>query len=198
VALLRALQLAVTLVDLSAVDSAFRFDIRYATDRNFLGRPVYREARAFLRPGVAEALKGANADLRAHGFGLLVFDAYRPLSVTRTFWEEVPKEKRRFVANPARGSMHNRGCAVDVSLYDLATGREMEMPSAYDEMTARASPAYPGGSPEARARRDRLRSALEARGFRVNRGEWWHFDHETCPRYDVLDLTFEEIARPKE
>ena len=127
-----------------------------------------------------------------------MFDAYRPLSVTRTFWEEVPKEKRRFVANPARGSMHNRGCAVDVSLYDRATGREVEMPSPYDEMTARASPSYAGGPPEARARRDLLRSALEARGFRVNRGEWWHFDHETCPLYDVLDLSFAEIDAAKE
>lgn len=197
-AFLCSLRLAATLVDLAAVDPTFHFDIRYATERNFLGRPVYREARAFLRPGVAEALKGANAALEAHGVGLLVFDAYRPRSVTRTFWEEVPKEKRRFVANPARGSMHNRGCAVDVSLYDLSTGGEVEMPSAYDEMTARAASAYQGGPPEARARRDLLRSALEARGFRVNRGEWWHFDHETCPLYDALDLTFEEIAAPKE
>jgi D-alanyl-D-alanine dipeptidase len=198
VALFHALRLAATLVDLVAVDVTLRFDIRYATERNFLGRPVYPAARAFLRPGVAEALKGASTALRAQGFGLLVFDAYRPLSVTRTFWEELPKEKRRFVANPARGSMHNRGCAVDVSLYDLATGREMEMPSAYDETTARAATNYSGGSPEARARRDLLRSALEARGFRVNRGEWWHFDHETCPRYDLLDLTFEEIDGMKE
>jgi zinc D-Ala-D-Ala dipeptidase len=198
VALLSALRLAATLVDLLAVDATLRLDIRYATARNFLGRPVYPEARAFLRPPVAEALKGANTALRAQGFGLLVFDAYRPRSVTRIFWEELPKEKRRFVANPARGSMHNRGCAVDVSLYDLATGREVEMPSAYDETTARAAPTYPGGSPEARARRDLLRSALEARGFRVNRGEWWHFDHETCPRYDLLDLTFGEIGTAKE
>jgi D-alanyl-D-alanine dipeptidase len=180
-------------VDLATIDPALRFDIRYATARNFLGRPVYAEARAFLRPEIALALKGANASLEAQGLGLLVFDAYRPLSVTRTFWAEVPKDKRRFVANPARGSMHNRGCAVDVSLYDRSTGREVEMPSAYDEMTARAAPGYDGGPREARARRDLLRSALEARGFRVNRGEWWHFDHESCPRYDVLDLTFEEL-----
>jgi D-alanyl-D-alanine dipeptidase len=190
--------LAAALVDLAMVDPAFRFDIRYATARNFLGRPVYREARAFLRPGVAEALKSANLALEGHGLGLLVFDAYRPLSVTRTFWEEVPKEKRRFVADPARGSMHNRGCAVDVSLYDRSTGREVEMPSAYDEMTSRASPTFRGGSPEARARRDLLRSALEARGFSVNRGEWWHFDHETCPLHDALDLTFEELDAARE
>lgn len=189
---------AVVLVDLAAVDPGIRLDIRYATDRNFLGRPVYRQARAFLRPAVAEALREANRSLNPRGYGLVVFDAYRPLSVTRLFWEELPKEKRRFVANPARGSQHNRGCAVDVSLYHLGTLREAEMPSAYDEMTERASPAYGGGSPSARERRDLLRQALEGRGFTVNRGEWWHFDHQTCPRYDLLDVPFEEIAAGEE
>jgi D-alanyl-D-alanine dipeptidase len=185
--------LLATLVDLSALDPTIRLDIRYATPRNFLGRALYPEARAFLRPGVAEDLVRAHVGLRPRGFGLLVFDAYRPLSVTRTFWEELPTEKRRFVANPAKGSQHNRGCAVDVSLYELASGREVEMPSAYDEMTPRASPRYEGGPPEARARRDLLRAAMESAGFKVNRGEWWHFDHDTCPQYELLDLPFESF-----
>ena len=116
------LWLAATLVDLAAFDPTIRLDIRYATAHNFLGRPVYSEARAFLRPEVARALAHAQADVRAKGYGLLVFDAYRPLSVTRLFWNELPPEKRRFVANPAKGSNHNRGCAVDVSLYDIAIG----------------------------------------------------------------------------
>jgi D-alanyl-D-alanine dipeptidase len=184
---------AAVLVDLAVLDPTVRLDIRYATERNFLGRPVYSQARAFLRSEVARALLRAHATLKLQGYSLLVFDAYRPLSVTRLFWREVPPAKRAFVADPAKGSMHNRACAVDVSLYDLASGREVEMPSAYDEMTERASPRYEGGSREARARRDLLRRALEAEGFRVNRGEWWHFDHETCPRFDLLDVPFEAL-----
>lgn len=185
--------LAAILVDLKTLDGTLKLDIRYATAQNFLGRPVYSEARAFLRPEPARSLVAAQAALAAKGYGLIVFDAYRPLSVTRLFWNELPPEKRRFVANPARGSNHNRGCAVDVSLYDRASGREVTMPSAYDEMTARASPDYTGGPDEARRHRDLLRSILEASAFRVNRGEWWHFDHRECPRYDVLDLSFEEV-----
>jgi zinc D-Ala-D-Ala dipeptidase len=181
------------LVDLTSLDPTIRLDIRYATPRNFLGRAVYPEARAFLRPRVAEDLVRAHVGLRPRGLGLLVFDAYRPLSVTRIFWKELPADKRRFVANPTKGSQHNRGCAVDVSLYELATGREVEMPSAYDEMTPRASPRYEGGPTEARARRDLLRAAMESTGFRVNRGEWWHFDHLTCPHYELLDLPFESF-----
>lgn len=185
--------LAAILVDLKVLDGTLKLDIRYATAQNFLGRPVYSEARAFLRPEPARALVAAQAALAANGYGLIVFDAYRPLSVTRLFWNELPPEKRRFVANPARGSNHNRGCAVDVSLYDRASGREVAMPSAYDEMSARASPDYTGGPEETRRNRDLLRSTLEASGFRVNRGEWWHFDHGECARYEVLDLTFAEV-----
>jgi D-alanyl-D-alanine dipeptidase len=198
VAFVDVLRLAAAFVDIAALDSSIRLDIRYATERNFLGRPVYKEARAFLRPAVAEALARAHAALKPRGYGLLVLDAYRPVSVTRLFWAELPPEKRRFVANPARGSMHNRGCAVDVSLYDLGSGREVEMPSEYDEMSERASPGYRGGDALARERRDLLRAALEAEGFRVNRGEWWHFDHATCARYEALDVTFEEIDAGRE
>jgi D-alanyl-D-alanine dipeptidase len=184
---------AAALVDLAALDATVRLDIRYATARNFLGRAVYPQPRAFLREEVAQALVRAHRSLAPRGFGLLVFDAYRPLAVTRIFWNELPAAKRAFVADPTKGSMHNRGCAVDVSLFDLAGGGEAEMPSAYDEMSERASPRYRGGSAEARARRDLLRAALEAEGFRVNRGEWWHFDHETCPRFEVLDVSFESL-----
>ena len=187
------LLLAAALVDLGALDGTIRLDIRYASANNFLGRPVYAQARAFLLPEVAASLVRANAAVRAKGLGLLVFDAYRPLSVTRLFWNELPPDKRRFVANPAKGSNHNRGCAVDLSLYDLSTGLEVTMPSAFDEMSARASPDFTGGPAEARSLRDLLRSVLEASGFRVNRGEWWHFDHHTCSTYRVLDLPFEAL-----
>ena len=184
------------LVELTPVAPSLRFEIRYATANNFLGRAVYTQARAFLQRPVAEDLLRAGRSLPARGYGLLLFDAYRPWSVTRLFFELLPPEKRRFVAPPSRGSNHNRGCAVDLTLYDLGRDREAEMPSAYDEMTERAAPRYAGGSPEQRTRRDLLRAAMEAQGFTVDRGEWWHFDHKSCRGLALLDLPFEDLPGP--
>ncbi len=184
------------LVELVALDDTLRLDIRYATADNLVGRPVYREARAFLQRPAAEALVAAHRELRAKGYGIVVFDGYRPWRVTRDFWDSVRKDQRAFVANPRKGSKHNRGCAIDVTLYDLSTGRTVEMPSAYDETSERASPGYAGGSSAARARRDVLRAAMEAHGFTVEPNEWWHFNHEDWPSYPILDIPFEDIARP--
>jgi zinc D-Ala-D-Ala dipeptidase len=184
---------AAPFVDLAAACPTMRLEIRYATAENFLGTPLYPEARAFLRAPVAQALARAHEALAGEGLGLLVFDAYRPWSVTKRMWELTPPEKRGFVARPERGSNHNRGCAVDVSLYTLADGREAEMPSAYDEMSARAASAYAGGSEKARALRDRLRTALAAEGFAEERHEWWHFNHRTCRGYPVLDVPFDRL-----
>lgn len=184
---------AFTLVDLAAFDPTLRLDIRYATSDNFLGRPLYPQPRAFLQRPVAEDLQRAHRALAAEGFGLLIFDAYRPFSVTKLMWDLTPTARRGFVADPARGSNHNRGCAVDVSLFVLATDQPAEMPSAYDEMTPRAGGGYAGGPAEARARRDRLRAALEAVGFRAEHHEWWHFNHRTCATYPVLDVPFAEL-----
>src|SRR5829696_6761745 len=142
------------LVELVTLDPSIKLDIRYATPNNLAGRAVYTEPRAFLQRPAAEALVRAHRALRARGFGLLIFDGYRPWRVTKLFWDVTPPEKREFVADPAKGSKHNRGCAVDLSMYDLRTGREVEMPSAYDEMTSRASPDYAGGPAEPRQRRD--------------------------------------------
>ena len=183
------------LVEIAAVDSTIRLDIRYATPDNFMGKRLYAEARAFLRRPVADALLRAHRTLAATGYGLLVFDAYRPWSVTKRMWDETPPAKRDFVANPARGSNHNRACAVDVSLFDRADARPVEMPSGYDEMTERASPRYEGGTAEQRAHRDRLRRALEAEGFEVEPNEWWHFNHRDCRRFPLLDIPF-EVLRP--
>jgi D-alanyl-D-alanine dipeptidase len=181
------------LVEIVSLDPTIKLDIRYATANNFVGRPVYAEARAFLQRPAAEALVRAQRALRPQGYGLLVFDAYRPWSVTKTFWDVTPRAKRDFVANPKKGSKHNRGCAVDLSLYDVATGTEVEMPSAYDEMSPRASPDYTGGTTEARARRDLLRRAMEAEGFTVEPNEWWHFNCREWREYPILDIPFEAI-----
>jgi D-alanyl-D-alanine dipeptidase len=181
------------LVEIISLDSTIRLDIRYATPDNFLGRRVYPIARAFLQRPAAEALVRAHLKLQESGFGILVFDGYRPWSVTKQFWDETPVGKRAFVADPARGSRHNRGCAVDLSLYNLSTGEEVPMPSGYDEFSERASPDYGGGTVEQRRHRDLLRSVMESEGFVVNPGEWWHFDHKEWREYPIMNVEFEEI-----
>lgn len=181
------------LVELVKLDSTVRLDIRYATADNFMGRAMYTQARAFLQRPAAEALRRAHRKLAPQGYGLLVFDAYRPWSVTKAFWDATPPEKRAYVANPNKGSRHNRGCAVDLSLYDLKTGSAVPMPSAYDDFTERAAADYPGGTPEQRRARKLLRNAMEAEGFRVNAEEWWHFDYKNWREYPILDLQFGEI-----
>ena len=183
------------LVELAALDPSIRLDIRYAAANNFLGRPVYDEPRAFLQRSAAEALLRAHRWLKTKGYGIVVFDGYRPWSVTKIFWDATPEDKKQFVADPAKGSRHNRGCAVDVSLYELRSGRLVAMPSDYDEMTERAHPAYRGGSRQARRLRDLLRRAMEREGFTVYEHEWWHFDYKDWPRYPVLDIPFSAIPK---
>jgi len=172
-------------------------DIRYATTNNFMHRPVYRQARAFLQRPAAEALVRAQKALRPRGYGLLVFDGYRPWSVTKAFWDAATPEQRKigFVANPAEGSKHNRGCAVDLTLCELGSGAEVTMPSAYDEFSERAFPAYQGGTQESRRMRDLLRSAMEAEGFTVLKEEWWHFDYKDWPQYKILDIPFQALKQ---
>jgi D-alanyl-D-alanine dipeptidase len=183
------------LVELVTLNSTIKLDIRYATANNLAGRAVYPEARAFLQRPAAEALVRTHRALAMRGYGLLVFDGYRPWRVTKLFWDVTPTEKREFVADPAKGSKHNRGCAVDLSMYDLKTGREVEMPSVYDEMSARAYPTYEGGPAQARERRDILRAAMENEGFAVEPNEWWHFNYKDWTQYPILDMAFADISR---
>ncbi len=181
------------LVELTRLDPTLRLDIHYASNNNFLGEPVYTQARAFLQRPAAEALLRVNQKLHAEGLGLLIFDAYRPWYVTRIFWEATPAALHDYVANPAQGSRHNRGCAVDLSLFDLKTGQPLPMPSGYDEMSERAHPDYTGGTDAERANRDRLRRAMEAEGFTVISSEWWHFDYKDWRRYGILNVPFEKL-----
>lgn len=187
---------AVELVEPATLDPTIRLDIRYATANNFLGTPVYPAARAFLQRPAAESLVRAHRALRGGGFGLLIHDAYRPWWVTKLFWDATPPDKHDFVADPARGSRHNRGCAVDLTLYRLADGRAVEMPSRYDEFSERAYPGYAGGAPEARRLRDLLRAAMEREGFSVFESEWWHFDYAGWREYPILNLPLDRVARP--
>lgn len=185
------------LVEVVTLDPTIHLDVRYATANNFMHRPMYAQARAFLQRPAADALLRVHRSLTAKGYGLLVFDAYRPWSITKLFWDSVSETQRKmeFVADPQKGSKHNRGCAVDLSLYELATGMEAQMPSAYDEFSERAFPTYEGGTTASRALRDLLRTAMEAEGFTVYQAEWWHFDYKDWPQYRILDIPFERISR---
>lgn len=182
------------LVDLAHVAPDLRIDLRYAGTNNFTGRVIYAPAptaRALMQRPAAQALLRANDRAVKAGFALLVLDAYRPWSVTRTFWDEYPMH-RGFLADPLQGSRHNRGCAVDLTMVDLATGREVAMPSAYDDFSEKAHPAYTGGTVTERESRDRLRRLMEAEGFTVYDNEWWHFDYSGWQEWPVLDVPLDD------
>ena len=181
------------LVELKKLDPTIKLEIRYATSNNFLSTPLYTQARAFLQKPAAEALLRAHHALKKKGYGLLIHDGYRPWYVTKLFWDATPDDKKQFVANPASGSKHNRGCAVDLSMYDLKTGKAVEMPSGYDEMTPRAFSDYAGGSAKENEHRKILRDAMESEGFVVNPKEWWHFDYKDWQHYRIGNQRFEDL-----
>ena len=184
----------VDLVELAPLDTSIHFDIRYATSNNFLGTPVYSQSRAFLQRSAAEALLRVQQKLKPLGYGLLIHDAYRPWYVTKLFWDATPREGKIFVADPAQGSRHNRGCAADLTLYDLGAGKPIEMPGTYDEMSPRSFPSFPGGTSLQRWHRDLLRRAMESEGFTVYESEWWHFDYKDWHEYPILNVPFEKLS----
>ncbi len=158
------------LVEIAPLDPGIHFDIRCAQSDNFLSTPVYSRARAFMQRPAAEALLRVLYKLRPLGYELLIHDAYRPWYVTKLFWDATPPAGHAFVADPAKGSKHNRGCAVDITLYDLSTGQPIQMPGLYDEMSPRSFPEFPGGTSLQRWHRDLLRRARESEGLHGKRG----------------------------
>lgn len=183
------------LTELVLLDSTIHLDIRYASDRNFLSTPMYSQARAFLQRPAAEALVRAHRKLATQGYGLLIHDGYRPWYVTKMFWDGTPSDKHQFVADPASGSRHNRGGAVDLTMYDLRTGQPIVTTGGYDEMSDRSYPEYPGGTSRQRALREILRAAMESEGFHVYDAEWWHFDYKDWKLYRIGNQRFEELSK---
>jgi len=179
------------LIDIQKVNPNIRIDIRYATENNFMKEKLYPEARCLVRKEIAEKLSRIQQRLETKGLGLKIFDGYRPLSVQKKMWARVPVEG--YVANPAKGSNHNRGMAVDVTLVDTH-GKELAMPSAYDEFSERSHRDYEGGTPEETRRRELLEEEMTKEGFVGISTEWWHFDGPDAKKYPVLDLPFESVA----
>jgi D-alanyl-D-alanine dipeptidase len=186
---------AFDLVDLTSVDPTIKLDIRYASTDNFIGFPLYERAAAYLQRPAAEALGRVQRSLAATGYGLLIHDAYRPWFVTKMFWDATPESDHVFVADPSQGSRHNRGCAVDLTLYDLKSGEAVEMTGRYDEMSPRSYADYVGGTSRQRWLRQLLRSAMEAQGFAVYPEEWWHFDYKDWSDYAIGTATFTQLAK---
>lgn len=181
------------LIDLEKFIPSLVLDIRYATTNNFTKEKIYTLAKAYARKPVAESLKKIQADLKAQGLGIKIFDAYRPYKATVRFYE-VYKDTT-YVASPYRGSRHNRGCALDLTLIDLKTGQELKMPTGYDSFSKEAWPTTPVKDPVARKNRTLLINAMEKHGFRVNSSEWWHFDFIGWKKFEVLDIDFEELEK---
>ena len=180
------------LVDLKKLDDEFQLDIRYASTNNFMRSKFYKNERAFFNMSAADRLIEAKNDLKELGYGIIIYDAYRPWFVTKMFWEGTPENLKHFVANPENGSSHNKGCAIDIGLYDIETGESIVMISGYDEFTERAYPNYMGGSKKQRDIRDMLIQVMEKNDFTVYEYEWWHFNYNGCDS-GIMNYSFEEL-----
>lgn len=178
------------LVDVSTIPGV-RLDVRYATTNNFMHQQLYPVAKAFLRAPAARALRDVQQELAQEGLGLKVFDGYRPYSITERMWE--PIKNPDFVADPAKGSRHNRGAAVDLTLVDLATGAELEMPTPYDDFTDRARADYANLPANVIANRAKLRDAMVRHGFDPLPSEWWHFDFRGWERFELMNVPLEAL-----
>jgi D-alanyl-D-alanine dipeptidase len=179
------------LIDLEKTIPGIVLDIRYATTNNFTGERIYTLSKAYARKPVAQSLEKIQADLKEQGLGVKIFDAYRPYKATVKFYEVY--RDTTYVASPYRGSRHNRGCALDLTLIDLKSGEELKMPTGYDSFSKAAWPSTPVSDPVIKKNRQLLISAMQKHGFRVNSSEWWHFDFIGWKKYDVLDIDFEEL-----
>ncbi len=179
------------LIDLEKFIPGIVLDIRYATANNFTGEVIYNSAKAFARKPVAVALKKAQEEFSEQGIGIKVFDAYRPYAATVKFYEVY--RDTTYVASPYKGSRHNRGCAIDMTLIDLKTGKELEMPTEYDSFQKAAWPKTPVKDPVIKKNRDLIIRVMEKHGFKVNSSEWWHFDFVGWQKFEVMDIAFEEL-----
>ncbi|MGC4232240.1 MAG: M15 family metallopeptidase [Niabella sp.] len=183
------------MIELKRIIPTVVYDLRYATENNFMHRLMYpaNTNTAFLRKPAAEALLKVQQELDKEGLGIKIFDAYRPYAVSKKFWKLVQDE--RYVAHPARGSNHNRGTAVDLTLIDLKTGKELNMGTGFDNFTDSAHHSFKHLPPEILANRNRLRMAMNRYGFTELETEWWHYTFKSPVKFDVLDIPFKKLAK---
>ena len=181
------------LIDLEKFIPGIVLDIQYATANNFTKEKIYTLSKAYARKPVAEGLKNAQAEFAKQGVGIKIFDAYRPYSATVKFYE-VYKDTT-YVASPYRGSRHNRGCAIDMTLVDLKTGKELVMPTEFDSFKREAWPSTPVSDPIVKKNRELIISIMSKHGFKVNSSEWWHFDFRGWEKFEVLDIDFEDLEK---
>jgi D-alanyl-D-alanine dipeptidase len=181
------------LVEIKKAIPNITLDIKYATKNNFAGEAVYDEARSFARKPVVDSLQKIEQELNKQGYGLKIFDAYRPYAVTVKFWNITPNDKKVYVANPKAGSRHNRGCAVDLTIIVLKTKQELKMPTLYDSFAKEASPTFQNISAQEKKNRDFLIKTMESHGFKVYKNEWWHFDFIGWENYPLMDISFKNL-----
>ena len=180
------------LVNLGELIPGIKLDIRYATKNNFLGKSVYDTAIAFLRQPAAYALLQVQKELKTNNLGLKIFDAYRPYSITVEFYEEY--KDTTYVASAWSGSRHNRGCAVDLTLINLSTGKELKMPTSFDDFTEKAYSNYNNLPAKVIKNRSILKTVMKKHGFKNYTYEWWHFDFNGWKNYELLDLNFQQLG----
>ncbi len=180
------------LVELDKRIPGLKLDIKYATSDNLMGKPVYQIAQAFLRRPATLALAAVQKELKAYGYGLMVFDGYRPYRATVAFYEKF--RDSTYVASPYTGSRHNRGCAVDLTLYSLKTGKPLSMPTPFDSFDKQAWAAYPQVSEVVLKHRKLLQDVMLRHGFQIYAYEWWHFDYAGWKQFPLMDIPFEALA----
>jgi D-alanyl-D-alanine dipeptidase len=170
-------------------------DLRYATKNNFMGRRMYPKKTnySFLRVVAAQALAHVQKELNALGYGLKVFDAYRPYSVTEKFWKLVHDD--RYVADPKKGSGHNRGIAIDLTIIELNTKRELKMPTGFDNFTDSAHHDFMALPDDVLKNRELLKKTMEKYGFTAFATEWWHYSLPNPEKFEVLDLNFRDLDK---
>lgn len=190
-----ALDSSNALLDLEILIPNLKKDVKYATTDNVTKHVLYETPGVFLRLPAANALRNVAVELALNGIGLVIYDGYRPYAVTKKIWEFVLDED--FAASPKTGSRHNRGCAIDLGLYDLKTGELLEMPTVFDDFTTKAGHAYQDLFLSIRANRALLRSVMEKHGFQVLESEWWHYDFRDWKKYDLMDIPFTELHQSK-
>ena len=179
------------LVEIKKAIPNIRLDIRYATRNNFMQQVMYKQARAFVRKPVAEALKKVQTELNKKGLGLKIYDGYRPYAITVAFYQKA--SDKNFVANPNKGSKHNRGCAVDLTIINLKSGKEIPMPTPYDSFSAAAAANYAGVTPEVKKNKELLIAVMRKNHLNVLENEWWHYDFQNWEKYDLMDIPFERL-----